>query len=215
MKKLITFTISILSIIAFTSCDSTLKIQMSSEGVRFSFNPVLGKAFTETISGVMGLTSNSNENQSLFNSEEMKTSLQKAGFTKVNARTKGADEFSVDFSPAKNSSDPLSKSGILKYDVKLTPYIHLSKENLTKLYEYLPFELQSYIDMLMSPSFTGEEMTDEEYLDLIASVYGQKLSDEVKTSRINFVFVQGDKQKSMSLSLLSVLNTTGDLFIKN
>ena len=188
---------------------------MSQEGVRFSLNSILGKAFTETIAGVMGLSEAAGGSQDIFNPEEMRSTLTQAGFTKVNAKSKNQEEFTVNFAPSKASSDPLSKSGLLKYDAKLSPYIHLSKENLKNLYDNLPFEVQSYIDMLMSPSFTGEKMTDDEYLDLLASVYGQKLSDEIKNSKINFEFIQGDKKKTMTLSLLSVLNTTGDLFIKN
>ena len=206
---------SVFALFTLTSCDSVMKIQMSTEGVRFSLNSVLGKTFTETISGIMGLSDGTENGQELFNADGMKKDLTDAGFTKVNVKTKNSEEFTIDFAPSKTGADPLSKAGILKYDAKLAPYIHLSKENLKNLYDNLPFEVQSYIDMLMSPSFTGEEMTDDEYLELVASVYGQKLSDEIQKSKIDFVFVQGDKQKSMKLSLLSVLNTTGDLIIKN
>ena len=162
MKKLNAIFISIFAAVAFTSCESTLKIQMSQEGVRFSLNSMLGKNFTETVAGIMGLTDGSGETQDIFNPEEMRSTLTQAGFTKVNAKSRNQEEFTIDFAPSKASSDPISRSGILKYDAKLSPYIHLSKENLKNLYDNLPFEVQSYIDMLMAPSFTGEAMTDDD-----------------------------------------------------
>ena len=66
--------------------------------------------------------------------------------------------------------------------------------------------------MLMSPTFTDDEMTDEEYLDLISSVYGQKLADEISSSTIKFVLESpSGKVSRHTVSLLTLLNLTGNI----
>lgn len=178
-----------------------------------------------------------------FDAEEIKFSMSQAGFENVNASADKDNIFSVgfslpDFSDAneisgKGKSEPLSSSGIFNHGQNGKPYLEISSEKLQSLYEKLPFEIQSYLDMLMAPSFTGEKMSDEEYLDLLASVYGQSLADEIKNSKINFVFVKTNanstdnannaknangtnaKRTKTTLSLLSILNTEGKITINS
>lgn len=178
-----------------------------------------------------------------FDAEQIKFSMSQAGFENVNASADKDNSFSVgfslsDFSDAneisgKGKSDPLSSSGIFNHGQDGKPYLEISSEKLQSLYEKLPFEIQSYLDMLMAPSFTGEKMSDEEYLDLLASVYGQSLADEIKNSKINFVFVKTNanstdnadnaknangtnaKRTKTTLSLLSILNTEGKITINS
>lgn len=178
-----------------------------------------------------------------FDAEQIKFSMSQAGFENVNASADKDNSFSVGFSlsdfsdtneiSGKGKSEPLSSSGIFNHGQNGKPYLEISSEKLQSLYEKLPFEIQSYLDMLMAPSFTGEKMSDEEYLDLLASVYGQKLADEIKNSKINFLFVKTNanstdnannaknangtnaKRTKTTLSLLSILNTEGKITINS
>lgn len=179
-----------------------------------------------------------NAANTFFDAEQIKFSMSQAGFENVNASADKDNSFSVgfslaDFSDANESSgkvksNPLSSSGIFNRGQDGKPYLEISSEKLLSLYEKLPFEIQSYLDMLMAPSFTGEKMSDEEYLDLLASVYGQSLADEIKNSKINFVFVKtnanstdnADNEKNAkrtrtTISLLSILNTEGKITINS
>ncbi len=205
--------LAILTLIFATSCESSLKITLTTDLPRFSYSGSLGDAFYSTISTVMGLGEAASDD--FLDAEDIKNGLSQSGFTNVSAKNTQKNSFSVDFSPSKEGDDPVSLSGILKYDAYKKPYLEFSKEKFQSLYSLVPFEIQSHLDMFMAPSFTGEEMSDEEYLDLLASVYGQKLSDEIKKSKINFVFVQEKSESKMSLSLLSILNTTGTLVVRN
>lgn len=221
MKKIKILFISIISFFSllFCSCDSSLTVTISAGHPSFSYNANLGSEFIKTVSTIMSLE-NSSEIQSFFEPAELEKAFIQAGFSKVSARMDDKNKISVDFSPSNENSDPFSVSGILKYDSHKKPYLEFSAEKFIAFYELMPFEFQSYIDMLIAPSFTGESITDEEYLDLLASVYGQNLCDEIKNATIDFIFIDADaangkKKSKMNLSLLSILNITGDFIVKS
>lgn len=55
-------------------------------------------------------------------------------------------------------------------------------------------------------------MSNEEYLELISSVYGQILADEIKTSTVDFIVVLSDgKTKQFSLELIDLINIKTDI----
>ena len=45
-------------------------------------------------------------------------------------------------------------------------------------------EISDYLEALMAPIVTGEELTKSEYLVEVASIYGQGISDEIANSSI-------------------------------
>jgi hypothetical protein len=48
----------------------------------------------------------------------------------------------------------------------------------------LSAEVSDYLSVLMAPVVTGEKLSKGEYLDLVASVYGRAVADEIAASRI-------------------------------
>ena len=58
--------------------------------------------------------------------------------------------------------------------------ITLTEETIAKTVAALPSELFEYADLLMAPVLTGEVMTEEEYLSLIAAAYGPQAATELK-----------------------------------
>ncbi|MCQ2613774.1 MAG: hypothetical protein MJ183_09270 [Treponemataceae bacterium] len=78
-----------------------------------------------------------------------------------------------------------------------TQTVRNSKENLcivtfspqffSSVFRMMNEETQGYIDLLMAPSFTGEEMTPEEYIDLLAVVYGNSLADAAEKSTFDLI----------------------------
>jgi len=46
-------------------------------------------------------------------------------------------------------------------------------------------EIAAYLNVLMAPIATGEEMTKTEYLALVSSIFSKAVSDEIASSRIN------------------------------
>ena len=46
----------------------------------------------------------------------------------------------------------------------------------------MPASMNDYIDLLMAPAFTGETMTQAEYIDVVRSAYGKTIAAELLKS---------------------------------
>ena len=76
--------------------------------------------------------------------------------------------------------------------------VTLSPESLQNISKTLGEETRSFLDLFMAPVITGEKMTDEEYLDLLESVYGKEITNDIKKASIKFTMTvpDGCRQKS-------------------
>ena len=86
----------------------------------------------------------------------------------------GTDTRLVTFSEGANSS-----SIIVNMDIETAP----------QLISMLSPEVEQYLSALMAPAALGEKYTKEEYLELLAMVYGRPLSNEIAAGRIT-AFIQ-------------------------
>ena len=71
--------------------------------------------------------------------------------------------------------------------------ITLSPEILQNLITNQNNVIQKYADLLMAPCFTGELMSKEEYIELVASLYGNEIAE--KSFRINQNFSEKFQSK--------------------
>jgi hypothetical protein len=62
--------------------------------------------------------------------------------------------------------------------------ININRDNGSVVLASLSAEIAEYLNALMAPVVTGEEMTKTEYLALVASFYNRAISDEIASSRI-------------------------------
>jgi len=62
--------------------------------------------------------------------------------------------------------------------------ITINRENGPVLLELLSPQISDYLNALMAPLATGEEMSKTEYLELVASFYNRAISNEIAGSRI-------------------------------
>lgn len=62
--------------------------------------------------------------------------------------------------------------------------ININLDNGPDVLENLSYEIFEYLNALMAPIVTGEEMSKSEYLDLITMFYNKAISDEIAASRI-------------------------------
>ena len=62
--------------------------------------------------------------------------------------------------------------------------IALDKNSAPELISMLSPEVGEYLSALMAPVMLGETMTKQEYLNLVTSIYGRLVSEEIASSRI-------------------------------
>lgn len=198
------------SVILFlTSCKSQIKITFSKNACTVKYSTKLGKALFDTFYAFAGET----ESERIFDTEQFKQIFSESGLKNVSAESKVIDEISIQGDIDGNNGDFISGSSIIKSSNNgKNVEIEFSRNNLLKMYDNMPSIMRSYIDLFMAPVFTEEEMSNEEYLELISSVYGQILADEIKTSTIDFIVVLSDgKTKQFSLELIDLINIKTDI----
>jgi len=109
---------------------------------------------------------------------------------------------SLDFS-AKLKFPSLSKQSYSMFTLnKEKPNITflLDRETLNNFLMSLSTEDKEYLELLMAPSLQNAIMSDEEYIELIASAYGKKIASELKTSTLILSFETPSKIKKINLS---------------
>lgn len=198
------------SVILFlTSCKSQIKITFSKNACTVKYSTKLGKALFDTFYAFAGET----ESERIFDTEQFKQIFSEGGLKNVSAESKVIDEISIQGDIDGNNADFISGSSIIKSSNNgKNVEIEFSRNNLLKMYDNMPSIMRSYIDLFMAPVFTEEEMSNEEYLELISSVYGQILADEIKTSTVDFIVVLSDgKTKQFSLELIDLINIKTDI----
>jgi len=65
-----------------------------------------------------------------------------------------------------------------------TVFMHLDRKSASAVLASLSPEIGAYLEALLAPVVTGEEMTEGEYLDLVASIYGDAVSAEIAAASL-------------------------------
>lgn len=188
----------------FSSCENELKICADSAGVNFDYKINFGKEFLSIFSAALG--SDSAEEEQNFNAEEIAQIFIDSKFENISAKNLGSGNFLISGRLSETAEDPVSKSGMISLSENSFS-IKISRENLLEFYRTLPEDFQNYLDMLMAPAFTGEEMSDGEYVELLSEVYGQALADEVSAASVKIAVVSpSGMKKNYSVRLVEILN---------
>lgn len=200
MKKII-FAVIITSVLC--SCSSSLLIKFGENGrINFEYSAVCGKELTETISSISG-----GDGQNVFEAERIKEALEKAKFSKIKVSSPEKNMLTLSAELSGNAETPVAKSQTfeeLRQSKGLS--LTLTAESLQSLYSVLPDEFQSYMDLFMAPSFTGEIMSDSEYLDLVATVYGKPLAAELENAVLTLTLQSGAEKRVRKIRLIKLLN---------
>ena len=191
----------------FASCMSSVELHANADGsINILYDAAFDSAFIEIMQSLSG-----ESGQQLFDADEMAAQFRAAGVNDVCIVSPADTSLGIRLRLPKNGIDPVSQAGcISRSDNALS--LTLSPESCAKLYTLLPETMQSYIDLCMAPLFLGDPMPQSEYVDLIASVYGQALADELKRSKIKIsLFTPNDGKKAsktVELSLTELLTST-------
>jgi hypothetical protein len=61
----------------------------------------------------------------------------------------------------------------------------LDRETAPAVIALLSPEVSSYLEALMAPAATGEDLTKDEYIEIVSSIYSSAIADEIKKGAIN------------------------------
>ncbi len=120
------------------------------------------------------------EGNSLFDPEQITANLKTENIETMKFKTDTDASVDAAFRIPKGRVEASQLFGIDVENKKVT--CNIGRETLSKLIETFPQDVKDYLDLFASPITTGEIMTATDYEELIASAYGPKISNELKTA---------------------------------
>ena len=210
VKKIISaFVLSFLMLLGFSGCSSNLVLKAQKD---LSSTVNLELHTGESLNSILKALFGSENLSVIMNTAEIKQALEGNDFYNVSAEVNSsAFELSGTIAASSNQNSSTQKGLMLKDFVECTPSsltLTVNPEKLLSLYASLPQESAYLIDLFIAPVFTGEEMTEEEYVELIQAFYGESVASELQNAKLNVVLCSpSDKkiQKSFELPVLELL----------
>lgn len=183
-----------LSIFLF-SCDAKVNFISDGTTIYVQFNTIAEKGFEKLLNSL------NSENQNYIDTDEIISSLETSGYKNVKADLKNNKDLSVsleDFDKILLSTQILKmEDGFIKED--------FSADTLKKFYNSSDEQILQFLDLLLAPVFNDEKMATSEYLEIIASFYGQELSDELKESKLIISSQNSTKKTKHTYQLVDLL----------
>ena len=179
-------------IILCASCTSEITLELKKDGsVNVEFSGAAGNAFAALINSASGMSSeNASSGSVIFDTNEIEYEMGANGFSKVKAVSKKGADLTIAMTD-KNQKSALFTSDVVKIEKgKLTAT--LSPENLVKFYNAADSQTVQFLDMLLAPIFNDEQMTDEEYTEVLASFYGDQIAQEMNSSSFRITLKNPD-----------------------
>ncbi len=196
MKHIISLSLSLIFFsFLFLSCTTEVTLTVKADdSVDIQFEGGAGAAFTKMISSAAGASGVASGSDLLIDADTVSYELAKAGFSavKVNQKKGGAVNISMN---DKKQSSYIFTSGIIKSQKgKLAAAI--SRKSLEDFYTSADEQTRMTLDLFLAPVFNSEEMSEEEYLEMVGSFYGSAAAKEVGESlvTINLISKDGSKQ---------------------
>lgn len=189
----------------FAGCTSEITVDVQKSGaVNICVFGEAGDAFARMI-----LSSTGGEENTVLDSKEIGDELVKSGFTNVDVKSKSSRDLTVKISDEKQSSF-LFTSGLLKSE-KDSVNLELSRKNLEAFYDSADDQIVQILDLFLAPIFNDEEMSEEEYIETINSVYGKSCGKEIAESKVKITINQWDGKQEVFQIPVSRLLTKGCL----
>ena len=183
------FIIFSLFIMIFTglmaSCTTEVTLTLKSDdSLDIRFEAGSGETFTKLLTN----------GDFVIDSDAVSYELAKAGFENVKVNQKKRGQVSISMSDKKQSSYLFTSNLIKKEKDSLTAQIN--PKSLKAFYASADEQTRMILDLFLAPVFNNEQMTESEYLEMIAAFYGESTASEIKTSTviINLISKDGSRQ---------------------
>ena len=197
MRKLI---LILASAILFASCTTEVTLTVKQDdSVDIRFEGGAGNAFTKMIASASGVaettgTSGAGSTDAIIDTDTVTYELARAGFSNVKAEQKTGGAVLISMSDKKKSSY-IFTSGIVKAE-KGRLSAAITRKSLEDFYKSADEQTRMTLDLFLAPVFNDEVMSEDEYLEMVASFYGNDAAKEVSESvvKINLISKDGAKE---------------------
>ena len=217
MKKIIFA--SAIFVLALFLCGCPLKVTVEcdkNDSLSVNFSSELGQAFVESLAQIQQISSENGENspnldeiskkiQSELNAKFFKNAVVNFGKNSLNA---AAQVSSIKKFPKEFIDIQKAAGG------KKTFTLTLSPQSLAASILQEDSAAKTLADILMAPLISGEEMTLQDYKDLLTEIYGDRLAQEILSGNlvVEFVDKTSGKKQSQKIPVAELLVSTNHSF---
>ncbi len=194
MKHIYLFTTLLLLVFSglFISCQTEITLSVKADNsVDIKFEGGAGSAFTNMILSASGSDAGIENG---IDADAVSYELAKAGFENVRVESKGSS-VRINMTDKKCSSYIFS-SGIVQFDSGRLK-TKITRKSLEDFYTSADEQTRMILDLFLSPVFNNDTMSESEYLEMLASFYGEGAAKEVQESfvKINLIGKDGKKEE--------------------
>ena len=202
--KFLFFTFSFLICCCFSSCKVFLSLTQNQNGnINVEFSGIPEEAFINTIKSFLATDSESTTNKNLIiDTAQIKSFLINSGFTNVEVSNQIGANVDIKMTIPKDKTFIFDSKLIFSNNSESNSSfgIELSPATLQTFYANADEQIISILDILISPAFYGEEISEEEYIETIASLYGNDVAAEMNKSEI-YITLKNKSGKILKKSL--------------
>lgn len=181
IKSQIILLITLVSVFCLFSCSPSLSVKIASiDKVSVDFSSGLGDNLVQTLYSITDTDSQS----PLFNKTAVFENLESAGFS-VESVIVDNNNLSLKTKPVALEKIVGSTSGLIEEVTSNSVKFSLTPEKFQDFVSVLPEETIGYLDLLCAPILTNEELSPDDYSEVLAAIYGKKIAQETLDS--NFV----------------------------
>lgn len=191
-----------------TGCTSEIELELTKDGIiNVKFSGAAEQGFTELMKSAAGITGETTT--VIFDTDEVAYEMAQNGFYNVKVNSKTGTDLFITMNDT-NKKSALFTSNIISVEngkLKAT----LSTKNLVDFYNSADEQTIQFLDMLLSPVFNDEIMTEQDYIDTLSVFYGEQIGNEIKTSNFQITLINADGSKithKLPLATLLTLNQT-------
>ena len=202
--KFLFFTFSFLICCSFFICKVFLSLTQNQNGdVNVEFSGIPEEAFINTIKSFLATDSESTTNKNLIiDTAQIKSFLINSGFTNVEVSNQIGANVDIKMTIPKDKTFIFDSKLVFSNNSESNSNfgIELSPATLQTFYANADEQIISILDILISPAFYGEEISEEEYIETIASLYGNDVAAEMNKSEI-YITLKNKSGKTLKKSL--------------
>ena len=173
---------------------------MQNDDIAVEFSGIPEEAFIKTIKSF--LANNSEEvaanNNFIIDTTQIKDFLISSGFLDVQVSNQLGSNVDIKMTVPKDKTFIFDSK--LVFSNSSTFGIELSPKTLQAFYANADEQIISILDILLSPAFYGEEISEPEYIETIAALYGNDVATEMDNSTI-FITLKNKNGKVVKKSL--------------
>lgn len=196
-NRIFSFFSIFLLMFTFFSCSTDLEIKaFDDKSADINFNFDLGEQIYSAIQnftlGISQMNENLNlENElSLFDEKEIYQVFNGSDFQNVKVLVPSKKELKITAKiPSPEKQKAVNEGSVLKIANFITCTnnsltLLISPQNVQEIVASLPEETKSYLDLLMAPILGSEEMSSQDYKDLLSLVYGEDLAKSLGDANV-------------------------------